>query len=121
LGISDLVAQKFDIGKSVTAKIEQGDKQKARGMKEGIEKFGKKYPKYGRILLGFIEEKRTEREIHLKYDLNESYNLSDSEYVSVMRDLGLTEKEAAHLYPELMSVSERLRKRKKGLRSILIG
>jgi len=122
LGIQGYVLGKADFGNSVQALIEEEEKQKARGMRDGIAEFEKQYPRYGAILNGLIEEKRVEREIYLKYGLNENYTLADSEYVSVMRDIGLTDSEASHIFPELMSASYRLQKKKKeGLISILIG
>ena len=122
LGIQNYVLQKADFGNSIQAFIGDEEKQKARGMREGISEFEKQFPRYGRILNGLIEEKRTEREVYLKYGLNNSYTLADSEYVSVMRDIGLTDSEAAHIFPELISASYRLQKKKKeGLRDILIG
>jgi len=122
LGIQNYVLQKADFGNSIQAFVEDEEKQKARGMREGISEFEKQFPRYGRILNGLIEEKRTEREIYLKYGLNDGYTLADSEYVSVMRDIGLSDSEAAHVFPELMNASYRLQKKKKeGLRSILIG
>ena len=36
-------------GERVWARIDEEDKQKARGMKEGVEKFEEQFPKYGRI------------------------------------------------------------------------
>jgi len=124
-GIYNLLMQsgkKADLGNSIVAYIEDKDKKKARGMEAGIKEFSKKYPKYGQILKKIVKNKRKASEIHLRYDIKEGYILADSEYVSVIKDLGLTNQEAAHIYPELISISGRLRKKnKKGPRSILIG
>ena len=124
-GIYNLLMQaghKADLGNSVIAYIEDEDKNKARGMEEGIKEFSKKYPKYGKILKNIVKKKRKISEIHLRYDLKEGHTLADSEYVSVMRDLELTDQEATKIYPEFMSISERLRKKnKKEPRSILVG
>jgi len=122
LGIQNYVAQGADFGNSIQARVEKEENQKARGMREGIAEFEKKYPRHGKILNGLIEEKRTEKEIYLRYDLNNGYNLADSEYVSVMRDIGLTDAEAGSMYSRLIEISSRLKKKKEeGLRSILIG
>jgi hypothetical protein len=122
LGISAYAGQKADFGNSVTAYVSKDEKQKARGMEEGIAEFTKQYPRYGKILQGIVEEKRTENEVYLNYGLNEGYKLNDNEYVSVMRDIGLNDAEASVLFPTLMQVSERLKKKQKeGLREILIG
>jgi hypothetical protein len=39
-------------GDRVWAMYDETDRSKARGMKEGIEKFSSKFPKYGKILNG---------------------------------------------------------------------
>jgi hypothetical protein len=122
LGISNYIGQKADLGNSVTAYVEKESKQKARGMEDGIEEFTKQYPHYGKILQGIIEEKREKKEVYLNYGLNDSYKLNDNEYVSVMRDLGIAETEASVMFPMLMQISGRLKKKQKpGLRDILIG
>ena len=122
LGISNYVGQKADFGNSVTAYIEKTEKQKARGMEEGIEEFSKQYPRYGNILKGLIDEKRAKKEVYLNYCVNLGYKLNDNEYVSVMRDLGLSDEEASMMFPKLMDISARLKKKQKeGLREILIG
>ncbi|MEM2956315.1 MAG: hypothetical protein QW041_01955 [Candidatus Pacearchaeota archaeon] len=122
-GVQGYVNEKADFGNSVIAYIEYKDKNVARGMREGIEEFKKQYPRYGAILEGLIQEKRIKREIHLIYRLNEGYKLHDNEYVSVIKDVaGLNDLEAEKIFPEIMKVSDRLKKkRKEGLREILIG
>jgi predicted solute-binding protein len=122
-GIQGYVNEKSDFGNSVTAAVEYKDKMVARGMRNGIEDFKKQYPRYGAILEGLIQEKRVESEIHLSYCLNEGYKLHDNEYVSVIKDVaGLNDLEAEAIFPEIMKVSDRLKKKKKeGLREILIG
>jgi hypothetical protein len=122
LGISNYVGQSADFGNSVSANVEKTEKQKARGMEEGIEEFSKQYPRYGNILKGLIDEKRAKKEVYLNYCVNLGYKLNDNEYVSVMRDLGLTDEEAGIMFPKLMGISARLKKKQKeGLREILIG
>ena len=49
-------------GERVYARVESEDREKARGMREGVEEFSRKFPQYGKILDGIIEEKRVERE-----------------------------------------------------------
>jgi hypothetical protein len=121
-GISNYVGQTADFGNSVSAYIEKTEKQKARGMEDGIEEFSKQYPRYGNILKGLIDEKRAKSEVYLNYGLNQGYKLNDNEYISVMRDVGLTDEEASIMFPKLMDISARLKKKQKpGLRDILIG
>ncbi|MEK6915758.1 MAG: hypothetical protein AABW89_04430 [Nanoarchaeota archaeon] len=108
-------------GERCYARIESEDIQKARGMRDGIDEFAKRYPKYGTILNGLIEEKRTERETHLYFGINEGCRLTDADYIGVMQDLGFTEAGARNLYPELMHVSRNLSRKRDEERSILIG
>ena len=122
-GIQGYVAEKSDFGNSVLANVSYEDKMKARGMREGIKEFKAQYPRYGAILEGLIAEKRTEKEVYLNYGFNDGYKLNDNEYVSVIRDVaGLNDLEAETMLPNILKVSERLKKKQKqGLREILIG
>ena len=122
-GIQGYVTEKADFGNSVLANVSYEDKMKTRGMKEGIKAFKAQYPRYGDILEGLIAEKRTEREIYLNYGFNAGYKLNDNEYVSVIKDVaGLSDDEAEAMFPKIMKISERLKKKQKeGLREILIG
>ena len=103
------------------ARIESEDLEKARGMKDGIEEFTKRHPKYGAELNELIGEKRQERETHLYFGMNSGYRLSEPDYVGVMKDLGFTESTARSLYPELMQVSRTLSRKRDEERRILIG
>jgi hypothetical protein len=108
-------------GERTWARVDEEDKQKARGMKEGIEKFEKNFPKYGRILRGYIEEQRTVREKYLVFGMNNGCRITSQDYMGVMKELGFTPAIAERLYPELMDISHKLkRKRDETERSILI-
>lgn len=109
------------LGDRCYARIESEDNEKARGMRDGIDEFSKRYPKYGTILNGIIEEKRTERETYLYFGMNDGCRLSDVDYIGVMKDLGFTEATARNLYPELMDVSRKLSRKRDEERSILVG
>ena len=63
-------------GDRAYARIKKEDKDKARGMREGIEAFSEKFPKYGRILQGIIDEKRTLSETHLYFGINPGRKLA---------------------------------------------
>lgn len=109
-------------GNRVWARTEYQDEMKARGMKEGIEKFEQEFPKYGKILRGYIEEQRTIREIHLYFGMSDGCKITSGDYIGVMENLGLTPATAERLYPELMEISRKLtKKREETERSILIG
>ena len=116
----ELPRKRFE-GERVWARVSSKDEQKARGMKEGIAKFEQEFPKYGRILKGYIEEQRTIRETHLYFGMNDGCRLSSTDYMGVMRELGFSPAIAERLYPELMDISHKLaRKRDENERSILI-
>ncbi len=108
-------------GERVYARIEENDTEKARGMKEGIEKFCEKYPKEGKILNGYIEEQRKDREINLYFGINEGCKLTEEDYLGVMENIGFTEATSKRLYPELMDISRKISRKRQEERSILIG
>ena len=114
------IPKKYE-GDRVYARIESEDLMKARGMKEGIELFDQKFPKYGKILRGYIEAQRALRETHLYFGVNEGCRLTADDYMGVMTGLGLSEKVSRDLYPELMQVSRNLSKQRDEERSVLIG
>ena len=116
----DLNGKRYS-GDRVFAQIHDRDEEKARGVKEGIEKFAEEFPKYGKILRGYIEEQRTIRERHLVYGMHEGCLVTADDYMGVMASLGFTAATSERLYPELMNISRKLsRKRDEGKRSILI-
>ena len=109
-------------GNRVWARVQDDDELKARGLKEGIEKFESKFPKYGRILKGYIEEQRTIRETHLYFGMQDNCKITSSDYLGIMQNLGFSQAISKRLYPELMDISRKLsRKRNEIERSILIG
>jgi len=114
------LSKRYD-GDRVFAYISRADKSKARGMKEGIEKFAEEFPKYGRILSGYIEEQRTIREKYMVFGMQEGCKVTSDDYLSVMTNLGFTEATSERLYPELMNISRKLtKKRNECKRDILI-
>lgn len=114
------LAKRYD-SERTWARIDDSDRQKARGMKEGIEKFEETHPKYGRILRGYIEEQRTVRERHLVFGMQPKCRITADDYMGVMTDLGFTPAIAKGLYQELMDVSRKMaRKRDETERTILI-
>jgi len=108
-------------GERVYARIETENEQKARGMKEGIGLFCNKYPQYGTILKGMIEEEREIRETHLYFGMNEDRRLAADDYLTVMSDLGFGEASARSLYHELVEVSRNISKKRDEERSIMLG
>lgn len=110
-------------GDRVWARVEYNDEHKARGTKEGIEMFEANFPKYGRILKGYIEEQRALRETHLYFGVRDNCRLTSEDYLAVMQDLGFTRLTSDRLYPELMDMSRRLAKKRdeSGTGNILIG
>ncbi len=109
------------VGERVYARIEENNTEKARGMKEGIEKFCEKYPKKGKILNGYIEEQRKDREINLYFGVNQGCRLTDDDYMGVMGNLGYTEALARKTLPGILDYSRRLSRKRDEERSVLIG
>lgn len=105
----------------VYARIETEDKMKARGMREGTQKFSEEFPRYGKILEGMIEEQRVHRETHLYFGTQPGARITADDYIGVMTNLGFTETTARSLYPELMEVSRNLSRKREEERSVLIG
>lgn len=116
----DLEDGSFD-GERVYARVEEDDTMKARGMKEGIKKFEQEFPRHGKILKGYIEEERANRETNLYFGVNEGCRLTSQDYQGVLTNLGFTETRAGTLYQELMKVSRNLSRKRDEDRSILIG
>jgi hypothetical protein len=109
------------VGERVYARLEEDEKMKARGMREGIEKFANEYPRYGKILNGMIEEQRANKETNLYFGVNTNCRLTADDYKSVLLDMGFTETRTETLYQELMEVSRNISKKRDEERSILIG
>ena len=109
-------------GERTYARVETSNRDKARGMREGINKFIENYPREGAILEGYIAEQRIASETHLCFGMYEGCRITSDDYTGVMTSLGFTEATAKKLYPELMDISRNLaRKRDEVERSILIG
>ena len=116
----ELPGKKFR-GERVWARIDDKDLSKARGIKEGIQKFEENFPKYAQILKGYIEEQRTIRESYLVFGMNEGCRITSQDYMGVMENLAFSPAVAEGLYPELMDISNKLKKqRDETERSILI-
>jgi len=109
-------------GERVYARVVSEDTMKARGMREGIDKFSQEFPRYGKILNGYIEEQRANSETHVYFGVNLGVKLTQSDYLGVMENLGFTETVARNLYPALIDISRKLNKARNGEeRSVLIG
>jgi hypothetical protein len=123
--IAQEVAEGFNVrfdGERAYARVEEQNKMKARTMKEGIEEFEKRYPKYGQILRELIAEERSFKETHMHFGMYEGCRVSAADYRDVMANLGFTPGEAEQLYPRLMDISRKLsKKRVEDERTIMIG
>jgi len=108
-------------GERVYARVEEEDLMRARGTRKGIEIFSEKYPRYGRILKGLIEEQRALSETYLYFGVNPGCRLTADDYVTAITSLGFTENSARRLYPELMDISRKIARKRQEERSILIG
>ena len=108
-------------GERVYARIEENGVMKARGMRNAIDLFSREYPRHGKILSGLIAEQRQLSETHFYFGMQEGCRLTADDYLSVMTNLGFTENTAKRLYPELMDISHKMRRKRQEERSILIG
>ena len=108
-------------GERAFAYLDNKDHMKARGVKEGIEKFTENFPKYAKILNGYIEEQRSIRENYLVFGMRDGCIVTADDYIGVMQNLGFTSATAERLYPELMNISRKLKKKRdEGNRKILL-
>lgn len=121
----DLQVDESFTGDRVYARVEAEDAtMKARTVREAIDLFSVKYARHGKILEGYIEETRAGKETHLYFGMQNGCRLTSDDYLQVMTDLGFSEATAERLYPELMTVSRNLSRRKAREgeeRSVLIG
>lgn len=108
-------------GERVYAEVRNEDTAKARGIKEAVAIFSEKYPRHGKILKGLIEEQRACKEVNMYFGMQPNCKLTADDYIGVMTDLGFTERGARALYPELMTVSRSLARKRGEERSILVG
>ncbi|MBM3247280.1 hypothetical protein FJZ17_01925 [Candidatus Pacearchaeota archaeon] len=108
------------VGERVFAKVDDEDRMKARGMKEGIEEFERRHPQYGSELRSLIEEKRAERELHLYFGVNPGCRLTADDYLGVMADLGFTEAQARTLYGPLLETSRAIARKRDEVRSVML-
>ena len=91
-------------------KIEEIGEERARTLREGIDKFKEEYPRQGEILEQCISSKRTERNKYLIYGIRRGFHLAEEDYLQVMMDLGFERREASSIYPHILSISRRLKK-----------
>ncbi|MBU0894505.1 MAG: hypothetical protein KKF48_00925 [Nanoarchaeota archaeon] len=121
--IDNLIKEKEKIGKRILVAVKQESESKyARSIRDAVDIFKKRHSKLGSELEKLISETREARSIFLTYSLKPDFNLSESDYVEVMKDLGFEEREAASMYPHILSIADRLKKPDEYVeRKILIG
>ena len=108
-------------GERVYGRVEESDKQKARGMRDGVNEFSSRFPKYGKILNGIIEERRTVREKHLYFAMNDGKRVTGDDYLSVLEGMGLGPVTAEKYLDVALDISRNLTKKRSDERSILVG
>ena len=107
-------------GERVYARVEDVDKQKARGIRDGVNEFAKKFPKYGKILNGIIEEKRTVRENHLYFGMNKGRRVTNDDYMAVLENMGLGTATAEKYLDVALDISRNMTRKRDEERSILL-
>lgn len=121
-GIAEVVGTEGFDGERFYARVEEEDREKARGMREAVDLFKQKHPAYGRELEDMIREKRNVREKHLEFGMQPEKRLTADDYLGVMQSLGFTEATARAMYPDLMQVSYSLQKKRNfEQRSVIVG
>lgn len=120
--IANIVGAEGFHGDRFYAEVVSEDREKARGMREGIEIFKAQYPSQGAVLEGMIRERRTVSERHLHFGMQPEKRLTSDDYLGVMQSLGFTEATARTMYPDLMKVSYALQKKRDfEQRSVMVG
>jgi len=108
-------------GDRVYARVVEENLMVARTLKDGVDEFERRHPKYGEMLREVIAEERAKKETHLYFGMNPGCIITANDYRQVMTDLGFTPAMAEELYPALMDVSRKLSRQRGEERSILIG
>lgn len=108
-------------GDRVYARVAEDDvTEKARTMRQAVDTFAERYPQYGTILNGLIEETRVAREKNLYFGMQPGCRLTADDYLGVMASLGFTEAQARTLYEPLIETSRQISRKRSEERSILI-
>jgi len=121
-----LISRGFQ-GERTYVRIQNRDKNKARGLRNGIDKFAEEFPKYGEILNGMIEEQRTVSEKHLYFGVQDGKRLTNDDYMNVLTGMGLGPVTAQKYCDVALDISRKMQqeRERKGKpeaeRSILIG
>jgi len=109
-------------GERAFARVVKEDKEKAKGLRAGVEEFKAEYPRYGAVLEGMIQKKRVDSERHLYFGMNPGKRLTQDDYMRVMQDIGLSPERAEQFYPVVMEISRNLSRKRGGEdRSVMIG
>ncbi len=111
--------QRFE-GERTYARLEETDREKARGMKEGIQEFTRQFPTYGAKLQVLIDEKRTERERHLYFGMQPGKRIATTDYMGVMESLGFSPAIAEGMYNALIEASRKISKARDEERSVMV-
>lgn len=119
VNIEGYKGKRFD-GERTYARLEEEDKEKARGTKEGIEEFTRQYPAYGAKLQTMIDEKRTVRERHLYFGMQPGKRIATADYMNVMESLGFSSAIAEGMYNALMDASRKISKARDEERSVMV-
>jgi len=120
-GEIEYLAKYQDEGDRFFAYVETREEQRARTLREGINEFKETHPRYGDILEGIIQEKRSDSKKFLVYGVSNGFKLGSEDYRRVMKDLGMSPIQADAMYPHLLDLSDKLGKaNENSKRSILL-
>ena len=108
-------------GQRAYARVVIEDQLKSRSMSEAVDEFCTKYPTHAVVLTQMIEDKRSEKETHLYFGMNEGCRLTADDYLGVLNALGLSQAQARNLYGPIMDASNSIARKRAEERSLLIG
>jgi len=100
----------------IVAYVETREEERARTLREGIVDFKETHPKYGTILEGMIQQRRSTSNKYLVYGVADGFKLGAEDYRRVMRELGMSTVQADAMYPHLLDISDKLGKAEENAR-----
>jgi hypothetical protein len=103
------------------ARFETEDVNKAKGTKLGMARFAEEFPRYGKILQGYIEEQRAVSEEHVYFGMLPGKRLTGDDYSGVLTGLGFTQGQAENFHPALIDASRKISRARDEERRIMVG
>lgn len=108
--IAGAIKEEANIGPRVFARFEPDEHEKARTLREAVDKFKEDYPEQGQILEGYIKAVRMVKDTNLVYGLVAGSSLEPEAYRRALRGLRpdrkpMPDKLASALYPPVIDLA----------------